>query len=63
MGIKSELREIKRNIIEISKKLDEIITEKETVSLMMLSEKSLQFLKDEPDVYTVKDLKVRYDER
>ncbi|RLG59691.1 MAG: hypothetical protein DRN95_01480 [Candidatus Hydrothermarchaeota archaeon] len=60
MSIEAELKEIKESIIQISKKLDELVYEKEITSMMKLSEKSLEFLKEEPDIYSVKDLKVRY---
>lgn len=61
MNIETEIKEMKQQIREISKKLDLILEEKEIYSLMELSEKSLNdFLKDEPDIYQVTDLKVRY---
>jgi hypothetical protein len=61
MSVEIELREIRKHILEISKKLDELIYEKEITSIMKLSEKSLaKFLQSEPDIYSVKDLKVRY---
>ncbi|MHA1652883.1 MAG: hypothetical protein ACTSYX_05700 [Candidatus Thorarchaeota archaeon] len=60
MSIEAELREIKKHILEISRKLDELIHEREIVSLMRLSERSLEFLEEEPDIYTVEDLRTRY---
>ena len=61
MAIESELKEIKKHVKEISEKLDEIMYEREITSMMKLSEKSLkEFLEREPDLYSVKDLKVRY---
>ncbi|MHA1247160.1 MAG: hypothetical protein ACTSPE_07515 [Candidatus Thorarchaeota archaeon] len=60
MSIEAELREIKKHILEISRKLDELIHERELVSLMRLSERSLEFLEEEPDIYTVEDLRTRY---
>lgn len=61
MNLEAEVTDIKRHIIEISEKLDELLYEKEIVSMMKLSEKSLsEFLKEEPDIYKISDLKVRY---
>jgi len=61
MNIEAEVRDIKRYVIDISKKVDELIYEKELVSMMKLSEKSLSdFLEDEPDIYRITDLKVKY---
>jgi hypothetical protein len=40
--------------------MDLLLEEKETASLIALSEKSLKdFLEKEPDIYTVKDIKIR----
>lgn len=61
MNIEAEVRDIKRYVIDISKKVDELIYEKELVSMMKLSEKSLSdFLENEPDIYKITDLKVKY---
>jgi hypothetical protein len=61
MNIEAEVREIKRYVIDISKKVDELIYEKELVSMMKLSEKSLSdFFENEPDIYKITDLKVKY---
>lgn len=61
MNIEAEVRDIKRYVIEISKKVDELLFEKEIVSMMKLSEKSLSgFFENEPDIYKIADLKVRY---
>ncbi|WXG39448.1 MAG: hypothetical protein WED07_01215 [Candidatus Freyarchaeum deiterrae] len=54
------MSEIRKQIIEISKKLDELLYEREIMSMMRISEKSLKFLESEPDIYRVEDLKVRY---
>ena len=35
---------------------DELVYEKEITSMMKLSEKSLEFLKEEPDIYSIRDL-------
>ena len=53
-NIGAEIRDIKQHI-------DELIYEREITSLMKLSEKSLsEFFEHEPDIYRIKDLKVRY---
>ncbi|WP_321421965.1 hypothetical protein [uncultured Methanobacterium sp.] len=59
--IYSEINEIKLQINGISEKLDILLEEKEIMSIMKLSEKSLSsFLSEEPDIYCLDDLKVRY---
>lgn len=61
MGIEAELADIKRILTEMSRKLDELLEEKEITAMMKLSEVSLKdFLDDEPDIYSIKDVKVRY---
>jgi len=47
--------------LKSQKKLDELIYETEILSMMKISEKSLKFLENEPDIYGVVDLKVRYE--
>jgi hypothetical protein len=42
--------------------MDDLVSERELVSLMNLTEHSLSgFLEAEPDIYNFADLKVRYD--
>jgi hypothetical protein len=61
MNIEAEVRDIKRYVVDISKKVDELLYEKELVSMMKLSEKSLSdFLENEPNIYKITDLKVKY---
>ena len=61
MSIESDLAEIKKMLVEISRKLDEIIEEREIAGMMKLSEISLkEFLENESDIYSIEDLKVRY---
>lgn len=61
MNLEAEVTDIKRHVIEISDKLDQLLHEKEAVSMMKLSEESLShFLKEEPEIYKISDLKVRY---
>lgn len=61
MNIESDIKDIKQALNEVSRKLDELVHEKELDSIMKLSGKSLnEFLEDEPDIYRLEDLKVRY---
>jgi hypothetical protein len=61
MNLEADVKEIKQHVIAILKKMDELMYEREIVSLMKLSEKSLSgFFEDEPDIYSIADLKVRY---
>jgi len=61
MNIEAELADIKRLLTEISRKLDELLEEKAITAMMKLSEVSLKdFLEDEPDIYSIEDVKVRY---
>ena len=61
MNIESDVADIKQEVIEISQKIDELLSEQETISIMKLSERSLYtFLDDEPDIYTLSDVRVVY---
>ena len=61
MSIEAEVRDMKQHLIEISEKIDELLYEREIVSIMKLAEKSLsEFFEDEPDIYRIEDLMVRY---
>lgn len=61
INLEAEVTDIKRHIIEISEKLDELLYEKEITAMMKLSEKSLsRFIEGEPDIYKITDLKARY---
>ena len=61
MTIVSELKDIKRQMHEISKKLDDLLSNREVIAMLKLSELSLkEFLESEPDLYAIEDLKVRY---
>jgi hypothetical protein len=61
MNIEAEVRDIKQHIIEISRKVDELLQQRETVSIMKLAEGSLsKFAESEPDIYKIEDLKVQY---
>jgi len=54
MNIETEVRDIKQHLIEISKKIDELMYEREITGMMKLSEKSLsKFFEDEPNIYQI----------
>ena len=61
INMKTELEDIKQHLIEISKKIDELMYEGEIISMMELSESSFsEFFDNEPDIYKMEDLRVRY---
>ncbi len=60
MGAEADIREIKQSLHELNLKFDELLEEKEIFSIMGLSEKGLKFVSEEPEIYSVNDLKVRY---
>lgn len=61
MDIEAEVLEMKQMLIDISKRIDDVVDESMTFALMKMSEESLiELYKDEPDLYSVADLKVRY---
>ena len=52
---------MKQMLNSISRKIDDVLDESMTAALMKLSEESISELyEDEPDLYSVADLKVRY---
>jgi hypothetical protein len=56
MNIEAEVKDIKQRVIEISKKIDDLMYEKEITAMMRLAEKSLSgFFEDEKDVYKISD--------
>lgn len=60
MTIEVDLKEIKSLLSVLNKKIDMLIEDRETLSLMVSAEKSLKdFLEKEPDVYSVRDVRVR----
>ena len=60
MTIEVELKEIKSLLFELKQKMDVLLEEKETSTMMGLSEKSLKgFFAKEPDIYTIKDVKAK----
>ncbi|MEM3661203.1 MAG: hypothetical protein QXU11_12580 [Thermoproteota archaeon] len=61
MTVEVDLKEIKELLSSLNRKIDMLIEDRETLALMMISEKSLKgFLEDEPDIYSVNDIRVRY---
>ncbi|MGQ9691217.1 MAG: hypothetical protein ACUVQY_08155 [Thermoproteota archaeon] len=61
MTIEVDLKEIKDLLSSLNRKIDMLIENRETMAVMMLSEKSLKgFLEEEPDIYSVKDIKVKH---
>jgi len=56
-----ELKDIKRILENINEKIDTLIEDREIISIMQLSQHSLkEFLEEEPNIYTLKDIKKRY---
>ncbi|MBO3754207.1 MAG: hypothetical protein FGF53_04935 [Candidatus Brockarchaeota archaeon] len=52
---------IKELLSSLNRKIDMLIEDREALALMMLSEKSLkEFLEEEPDIYSIKDIKAKY---
>ncbi len=52
---------MKQMLIDISRKIDDVLDENMTATLMKMSEESIaELYEDEPDIYSVADLKVRY---
>ena len=60
MAIEVDIKEIKDMLGELSMKLDTLIQDRETLT-MILSERALKdFLASEPDLYSARDVKVAY---
>jgi len=61
MDIAAEVVEMKQMLMDISRRIDDVLDEDTTMALMKLSEKSiLELYENEPDLYSIADLKVRY---
>jgi hypothetical protein len=61
MDIAAEVVEVKQMLIDISRRIDDVLDEDMTAALMRLSQKSiLELYENEPDLYSIADLKVRY---
>jgi hypothetical protein len=60
MTIEADLREIRDLLSTLNKKIDVLIEDKENLPYMVLAEKSLkEFLEQEPDIYTIKDIRAK----
>jgi hypothetical protein len=61
LTIEVEIKEIKNMLGELSMKLDALIQNRETLTMMTISERALKdFLSGEPDLYSSRDVKVAY---
>jgi hypothetical protein len=61
LTIEVEIKEIKTMLGEVSMKLDALIQDRETLTMMIISERALKdFLASEPDLYSMRDVKVAY---
>ena len=61
MTIEVEIKEIKTMLGEVSMKIDALIQDRETLTMMIISERALKdFLAIEPDLYSARDVKVTY---
>ncbi|MCW3982451.1 MAG: hypothetical protein NWE96_00470 [Candidatus Bathyarchaeota archaeon] len=60
MTIEVELKEIKSLLSAVNKKLDSLLEERETEMITALEEQALrEFLAEEPDLYSIKDVKTK----
>jgi hypothetical protein len=61
MDIEAEVMGMKQMLTDLSRKMDDLLDDSITSELMRLSEKSISELyQDEPDLYRIEDLKVRF---
>lgn len=61
MTIEVGIREIKERLDELSRKIDTLVQDRETLAKIVTSQHSLRdFLANEPDLYSMRDIKVRY---
>jgi hypothetical protein len=61
MNIEADVRKIRQQVAEISKKLDQLLLERDTIGIMKISERSLStFLEEESDLYSISDIRVAY---
>ena len=59
--VEADIRLIKEGIQQLTKRMELILEQRDTLSMMRLSERSLaSFLSEEPDLYTIADCKVVY---
>jgi len=61
MGREVEIREIRDLLLLLNRKMDVLIGERETLSVMKVSEASFgKFFEGESDIYSLDDVRVRY---
>lgn len=61
MTIKADIEVIKKLLSTLNMKMDLLLENRESLSIKTLAEKSLrEYLEQEPDLYSINDLKVRY---
>ena len=61
MTIEVEIKEIKEMLLKLNRRLDSLVQDREAPAMMAISQQSLaDFLTGEPDLYSVKDVKVAY---
>lgn len=61
INIEEEIIDIKKRVIDVSRKIDNLIYEREITAMMKLSEYSLRnFIDKEEEIYKIEDLKIRY---
>lgn len=61
MTIDTDIRAIKELLAALNEKMDLLLANSETFSIMKLAEASLkEFIEQEPDIYSIDDVKVRY---
>ena len=59
--VEVEIKEIKELLSMLNRKIDLLIGDRETLSMMKLAEISLKaFFEGEPELYSFDDVKVRY---
>lgn len=61
LTIEVEIREIKEMLQKLNRRFDALVQDRETLALMAISQESLkEFLANEPDLYSARDVKVAY---
>jgi len=61
LTIEIEIKEIKEMLDELNRKIDTLVQDREMLAMVMTSHHSLKdFLANEPDLYSIRDIKVRY---
>lgn len=61
MNIEADVKEIRQQVNEISRKLDLLLQERESLAVMKVSDQALYtFPEEEPDLYSIRDVKAAY---